>query len=222
MSTVQSVMRRLAGGVVGAVVIAGAGATAAHAVDPVGASSTMARTWGVDGHVAAIALAGDVAVVVGDFDKTLGPSGDEHVVSSVALFRPATGTFEDWPVEVDGPVFAVAVDGDTVYLAGDFRHVGGALRVSLAAVSLSSGAVLPWDPQANVSVEALAVAGGNVYIGGAFTAVSDDIGSVNAEHLARISTGGVVDRSWSTALSLERPGPHHRADRRRVGRLRRR
>ena len=125
---------------------------------------------------------------------------------------PATGTFEDWPVEVDGPVFAVAVDGDTVYLAGDFRHVGGALRVSLAAVSLSSGAVLPWDPQANVSVEALAVAGGNVYIGGAFTAVSDDIGSVNAEHLARISAGGVVDRSWSTALSLERPGPHHRAD----------
>ncbi len=202
MSTVHSGVRRLAGGAVAAIVMASAGAGPAHAADPVGASSTMARTWGVDGHVSAIAPAGDLAVVVGDFDMTLGPSGDEHAVSSVALFRPATGTFEDWPVAVDGPVLAAAVDGDTVYLAGDFRHVGGAPRVSLAAVSLSTGAVLPWNPQANISVEALAVSGGNVYLGGAFTTLTDDTGSVDAAHLARISSSGVVDRTWSTELTI--------------------
>lgn len=199
----RSRLRRAAWVTVVATVCAGLATGTAHAVDPVGASSTMARTWGVSGHVASIATAGDVAVVVGDFDKTLSPSGDEHVVASVAAFRPATGTFDDWPVVVDGPVLAVAVSGDTVYLGGDFRHVNGALRVSLAAVSLSTGALLPWAPQANVSVEAIAVSRGEVYIGGAFTTVTDDTGAVSAAHLARISAAGVVDRSWSTGLTLD-------------------
>jgi len=196
-------LRRIAFGAAVMTAVGALTAGAAQAADPVGASATMARTWGVDGHVAALAVAGDTVVVAGDFDMTIGPSGDEHVVTNLARYRPATGTFDPWPVVVDGPVGAVAVAGDTVYLAGDFRHVDGALRVSLAAVSLSTGAVLPWAPQANISAEAIAAVGSYVYIGGAFTTVTDGTGSVDAAHLARIGVDGTVDRPWSTALTLD-------------------
>ncbi len=175
----------------------------AAAAPGTGASAKMARTWGVSGRVLALAPAGSTVVVAGSFDQLLGPGGDQRVVSSVAKFRPATGTFDPWPVTVDGPVSAVAVDGDTVFLGGDFRHVNGELRISLAAVSLSDGSLLPWAPQANVAVGALAVDGGEVYLGGTFTTVTDATGPVAAPYLARVGTDGVVDRTWSTAIALD-------------------
>ncbi len=169
-------------------------ASPATATAPVGASSTMARTWGVDGRVVAITPAGSAVIVAGAFSNLIGPSGDQIPASSVAKFEPATGTFDAWPVSVDGPVNAVAVDGDTVYLGGDFRHVNGALRTSLAAVSLTDGSLLSWAPSANVAVNALAVSGGYVYLGGPFNTVTDSTGPTAAPYLARISTGGVLDR----------------------------
>ena len=196
----------VASGAVGALVasLALVGTAApAHATDPVGASSTMSWTWGVNGHVSAIVPAGAVTVVAGSFDTALGPSGDTQDVGNVAKYRPATGTFDDWPVTVDGPVEAVAIDGDTVYLGGDFRHVDGQLRVSLAAVSLSDGSLLPWAPRANVSVGALAVGGGYVYLGGAFDTVTDASGDVTAPHLARVAEAdGTVDRTWSQGVAI--------------------
>ncbi len=197
-----SVWGRLAAGSLLAVVAGLFSAAPGQAATLQGASSVMAHTWGVNDHVSALAVAGPVAIVAGTFDTVVGPSGDQRSATSVAKFRPATGTFDDWPVSVDGPVDAVAVQGDTVYLGGDFRHVNGQLRVSLAAVSLSTGALLPWAPSANVSVLAIAVAGTDVYIGGAFDQVSDAGGSTPAAHLARISTDGTVDRAWSTALVI--------------------
>ncbi len=179
-------------------------APAARASDLVGASRTMSRTWGVDGHVAAIAPAGPVTIVAGGFGTVLGPAGDSRAVGNVAKFRPSTGTFDNWPVTVDGPVDAVAVDGGTVYLAGDFRHVNGQRRISLAAVSLADGTLLPWSPQANVSVDAVAVGGGYVYVGGAFDTVTDASGDVAAPHLARVgAVDGTVDRAWSQGVAID-------------------
>ncbi len=180
--------------------------SAAHASTAVGASDVAARTWGVNGRVLALAPAGSVVVVGGAFDALLGPSGDERAAGSVALFRPATGTFDTWPVTADGPVNAIAVDGDTVYLGGDFRHVNGVLRTSLAAVSLSQGTLLPWAPAANVAVDALAVSGGDVYIGGPFDTVTDAQGPSAVPYLARLSASdGSLDRTWSTSVTLDAP-----------------
>ncbi len=191
--------------VLAAVVVVSA-PVAADGAPGTGASATMARTWGVNGRVLAIAPAGDVTVVAGAFDTGVGPAGDQVPLPSVGRFRPATGTFDRWPVSVDGPVNSVVVDGDTVYLGGDFRHVNGALRISLAAVSLSTGALLPWAPQANVWVDTLAVSGGWVYLGGAFTTVTDGSGAVPAPYLARVSAAdGSVDQTWTGGIALDAP-----------------
>ena len=158
-----------------------------------------------------------------DFAERHGVDGDrDHAVGLVGAGRPTMtrtwgrqrprvpvspsavpGTVDDWPVSVDGPVDTVAVEGDTVYLGGDFRHVDGKPRVSLAALSLSTGALQAWAPSANVSVRAIAVIGSNVAIGGAFDLVTDGGGSTTAPHLARISTAGTVDRAWSTTLVID-------------------
>jgi len=181
-----------------------AATTSATAAPGTGASATMARTWGVDGRVLAIAPAGDTTIVAGAFSTGVGPAGDQQPLASVGRFRPATGTFDTWPVTVDGPVNAVAVDGDTVFLGGDFRHVNGLLRVSLAAVSLSTGTLLPWAPQANVEVDALAVGGGYVYAGGSFTTVTDATGAYPAPYLARLAeSDGTLDQTWSGAIILD-------------------
>lgn len=104
---------------------------------------------------------------------------------------------------VDGPVNAIAVDGDTVFLGGDFRHVNGQLRISLAAASLSTGALLPWAPKANVHVDALAVSAGQVYLGGAFTTITDGTGVYPAPYLARVSeVDGTLDQAWGSGVSL--------------------
>ncbi len=63
---------------------------------------------------------------------------------------------------------ALAVAGNTLYLAGDFVSVNGVRRWRMAAVDASTGALQPWAPLAGGLVRALAVAGNHVAFGGAF------------------------------------------------------
>ncbi|MFN8179025.1 MAG: FlgD immunoglobulin-like domain containing protein [bacterium] len=97
----------------------------------------------------------------------------------------------------DGPVYAVARSGNTVYLGGEFTQVGpaqgnggaesaavvagasvrgieGVPRNNLAALNATTGEAMPWDPGANGIVKALAVANGTVYVGGLFTSVAGE------------------------------------------------
>ncbi|HET7226070.1 MAG TPA: PQQ-binding-like beta-propeller repeat protein [Candidatus Eisenbacteria bacterium] len=67
-------------------------------------------------------------------------------------------------------VQSLAVQGDTIYVGGNFETIGGAQRISLAAIDAASGAATSWDPRPDVNhdVMALAVSDGVVYAGGTF------------------------------------------------------
>lgn len=97
---------------------------------------------------------------------------------------------------VNGPVFAVAIDGSgRTYLGGVFTLVGGMARNDIARLNADGTLDLTWNPNATSnSVNAIAVSGTDVYVGGNFTM----IGGQSRNNIAKLSTGtGLADTMWN-------------------------
>jgi hypothetical protein len=102
-----------------------------------------------------------------------------------------------------GAVKAELIIGNTLYIGGAFTNVvspDGATTVSrkhLAAIDLTTGALLSWAPTTNGSVEALATDGSKVFVGGSFTTINGSshlrLGAIDAAGVALPWTVGAND-----------------------------
>jgi hypothetical protein len=111
--------------------------------------------------------------------------------------------------QTNGRVNVIAVSGNTVYLGGQFTALrppgaaagsGNVTRNHAAAVSLTTGALLPWNPNVNNTVRAIRVVGSTVYLGGAFT----QVGGVNHSRIAAVKTGtGALVPGFNASASGE-------------------
>ena len=138
------------------------------------------------GTVCAIAVANNTIYVGGHF-FTLRPNSTPGSVlsrSSLAAINLA-GEVTSWNPSPDNPVFALAVQDDTIYVGGAFTTIGGSSRNRLAAIR-ASGELTSWDPKANGNIQTLAVYGGKVYAGGNFT----KLGTTDQRQLAAIDAWG--------------------------------
>jgi outer membrane protein assembly factor BamB len=89
-----------------------------------------------------------------------------------------------------GPVNALAAQGETLYVGGEFDRVGSKTRHNLAAFDLTSGALTGWNPDFGGEVDALAVSANTVYAGGDFHGGEPPVG------LAAIDAVTGVVRRW--------------------------
>ena len=87
----------------------------------------------------------------------------------------ANGTVDpSWNPLPDGPVTALLLRDQTLYVGGDFFGLNGEERSRLAAVDRTTGILTPWNPKlgnANL-VNALASSDAVVYVGGVFELVN--------------------------------------------------
>jgi hypothetical protein len=131
------------------------------------------------------------------------------VVLTLSLGLPwalAAGEIADPTWMTNGRVYALAQNGDTLYIGGAFTRLlppsgssASPIAVSnLAAISVSTGEpIVGWAPVAGGSgakVRAIAVRAGKVYVGGSFTTID----GTAVQNLAEIdATTGAVDGSFT-------------------------
>ena len=136
--------------------------------------------------------------VAGDFSQVGGMprrnvAAVQHVPGDQGMLLPFDG-------DIDGPVRALALAGDRLYIGGQFTAVNGSIaslrrdRRNLAALDAATGLDRGWDPDADNVVRALAIGGDTVFAGGEFTTVNR--GVARARLAAFDAAGGGV-RGWN-------------------------
>lgn len=111
----------------------------------------------------------------------------------------ADGSVDDWDPAADGTVYAIGVNGRTVYVGGSFGIVGGSVRPNIAALDASTGLATPWSPTANGTVRTLLVRGGTVYAGGNFSIV----GGRSRNYIAELDASTGIATTWNPAANGE-------------------
>jgi uncharacterized protein (TIGR03437 family) len=180
---------------------------------PLGASGVNQN--GVNGDVSAIAVSGGFVYVGGDFNTARNSGSSTISVGSVARWNGsvwsalgAGSSASGNGVSSPGPpqVYAIAVSGTDVYVAGNFTRANNNNNASI-----STNCIAKWNSGTGVwsalgagsgggangvngDVLALAVSGSDLFAGGNFTASYNNTGAaVNAQHVARWN-----GTAWST------------------------
>jgi hypothetical protein len=172
---------------VATVLVAVSGAALAEVV-----SSTPALSPSFNGPVYALAHRGDVVYAGGSFTAAI--VGSKTVARSrLAAFNARTGVLLDWNPGADATVRALAVDGATVFAAGDFDKIAGLSRDAVASIDATSGVPGALKHTVLGQPNALATGNGRLYVGGRLTSVD---GSPRANLAAFAVATGALD-AWA-------------------------
>ena len=158
------------------------------------ATTGLADAWDPHGDskaVLALASSGSTIYAGGNFS-----SMNTIFRMGLACFDASTGAATSWNPSPDGVVNAIAVTGDSIYVAGTFLNVGGQPRQRIARLD-GTGAATSWNPGANAEVSALALGPARVYAGGSFTA----IGGQSRNRIAALDPPTGAALSWNPNVS---------------------
>jgi concanavalin A-like lectin/glucanase superfamily protein len=130
------------------------------------------ETWQTNDRVTTIQRVGNVVYLGGKFTQVMDHSGTTAARNRLAAFDALTGNLLPWNPNANGVIWSLdaSADGQTIYVSGAFKKVGGVSHQRVAAVNATgAGAVLPWAPFVDGVVRGVTVStGGTVYLGGAF------------------------------------------------------
>lgn len=171
--SVRRTRRGLRSGVVVALAVLVAGCVPTGVTHPtlVADIPTEATPHVTNGDVRAVAVAGDVVVLGGNFTRSTDPDGTAVNRRYLLAFDRSTGRIlRRWAPQLDGEVFSVvaAPDGRSVYVGGRFNTVDGVAQSKVARLATSDGSRMPFRADFDSVVTTLAVSGGRLYAGGVF------------------------------------------------------
>ena len=131
------------------------------------ATTGLATSWAPnpDAPGQALALDGATLYVGGSFTTMAGQPRNRAAAFDLA------GNLSSWAPEPNGAVVTVAARGGQVFVGGSVSSIAPLKRSNLAAVSISTGAVLGWNPGSDNVVNCLALNGPTLYVGGNFTTI---------------------------------------------------
>lgn len=135
-------------------------------------------TSGIDGSVEQIRQlvpCGSNMYAVGTFSQIKRYS-TVYTRNNAFSFSATTGAMTAWNPNVNGLVNSVALSADcgTAYLGGVFTSVNGTAVRNIAAVSTSTGAVVPgFASSAGGQVSAMLMSGSHLLVGGYFTSINN-------------------------------------------------
>ena len=138
----------------------------------------------------AVAVHGNRVFVSGDFANI---GGQPQPRSYFAALDTITGETTDWNPGANSLADTFLLEGDTLYVGGEFTQIGGQPRGYLAAVNAGTGEVLPWDPNAGWPVYAMARNGNTIYVGGIF----QQMGGETRRGLAAIDAASGALTQWN-------------------------
>jgi|Tabmets5t2r1_1033131.scaffolds.fasta_scaffold03268_2 Domain of unknown function (DUF5122) beta-propeller len=139
---------------------------------PVNWTPHLVPTGAVDRPVAySITEAGDLMVVGGKFTAVENSARTTtYARSNVFAFDADTGAVTGFAPTVNGQIWSVLGDGDSVYIGGEFTSVNGQPRTAIAKLDLTTGQVDPaFAPTiASGRVSDMELAHGQLIVGGTF------------------------------------------------------
>jgi hypothetical protein len=133
----------------------------------------------------------------GDFNSI----GERIPRVNLAAFDLRTGGVLEWNPGSDGPVYALAIADNRVWLGGSFTKIHGEGHRGLAAVDRARGVPERDAPETDGSVLALAVRGERLYAGGRFAHLGGAARSNIASWDARRGTLAAWDPGANDAVS---------------------
>ena len=185
--SVKAVVRRTLIVGVATVVVAAGGAALAEVVSPDPATSPS-----FNGPVYAIAYRDGTVYVGGKFTSAI-VNGKNVARAHLAAFDARSGALLDWKPVADDNVRALAVDGNTVYAAGDFNQINGSTRDAIAGIDATDATLTPMRHTVLGQPNALVAGSGRLYLGGRITSVD---GVPRANLAAFTLSTGALD-SWA-------------------------
>lgn len=152
-----------------------------------------ATAWNphANGNVPVLAVNGTTICAGGSFTSCGIPG--RVLRNRIAAIDEATGIPTAWNPGANNIVYALVVNGATVYAGGDFAIIGGQSRNRIAALDAGTGLATSWNPNANNSVFTIAVSGSTIYAGGTFT----NIGGQLRNRLAALDAGTGNATTWN-------------------------
>jgi hypothetical protein len=159
--------------------------------------------------VNALAVAGEVVLVGGDFDSLGGQQ-----CSNLGAVDKVGGTATAWRPQPDYRVKGMLLHGGLVYVGGNFLTIGGQSRQCLASVDVHTGRATTWNPvagsfpsseDAGPFVGGFAVTDSCVYVVGHFTSIGGQLRGGAAQ--LDLATGAATPWNPNPVTATKTPAP---------------